>query len=146
MSRINFKELLTKNDKMVDSENSASITLKNGELYPLQLLTPIRPNSQTCVICFVSLSCMLCIDLLPELPAFLETYQGDFILVIDGTEEECREIAEFHGFAFALIPYTKDYKSLHVPSTPFAYYIDEHGSVIGSEQLKGLADLQSLVS
>ncbi|PPB08225.1 hypothetical protein [Brevibacillus laterosporus] len=131
MSRINFKELFTKK-KSGNNENSSEeiVPFKAGEDFPLEKLEINYDSSANCVFCFISLSCILCIDLLPQIPTFLEGYTDNFILVSDGTQEDNEEIAKYHCFTFPILSYTGSYDNLHIPFTPYSYYIDENGKVI----------------
>ncbi|MBA4533190.1 TlpA family protein disulfide reductase [Brevibacillus halotolerans] len=131
MSRINFKDLFTKKKSSGNESSGGEIVpFRVGEDFPIEKLGMEYDSSANCVFCFISLSCILCIDLLPQIPAFLKGYTDHFILVSDGTPEDNDEIAKYHEFHFPILSYAGSYDDLRIPFTPFSYFIDKNGKVI----------------
>jgi len=135
LGKANFRQLFTNNARQ---EN----VYKPGESFPsatqLQLL-----DGQSALLCFISLSCASCIDLIPRIGSALQHFNGSTILFIDGTEEERREFVEYFHYDFQIEPlFSEDRMNFKVDTTPFVYLLDGKQTVIWSGIIYNEGDLQ----
>jgi len=82
-------------------------------------------SSSPMIVCFVSLYCKVCIDLLPD----LNEVSGNFILITDGSLEENKEIQNAFNYIFPII--SLDHDAFHdlVKNTPCILNIDNNNII-----------------
>ncbi|MET4561211.1 hypothetical protein ABIA69_002356 [Lysinibacillus parviboronicapiens] len=111
--------------------------LKIGNVFPLSLEN--YELSRNTVVCFASLYCKICIDLLPGLSKFNQ----DFILITDGTESDNEEIIKEFEYSFPVM--SLQYDSFHdlVAMTPSVILIDTDGII---QKLKEIDEIGEVIS
>ncbi len=113
-------------------ENTDVVPYAPSEPFPYERLQLGAHPGGSLLICFISLSCMRCIDLLPKLNDIAGRFDGQFVLASCGQEEENREIGEHFHFPFPLVTATEDDFSgvFRVQHTPYIYVIDAKSKVV----------------
>lgn len=119
---------------------------KIGEIIP----EPYRYSedaSKDKVYCCISLSCMYCVDLLPLLNNFANSYSGELFLLCNCTSEEIKDLIEYFKFQFKVIQVTDDdmYERLGVKETPYAFYLNNQFEVLNEVVVYNDDDLRRLV-
>jgi hypothetical protein len=71
------------------------------------------------LLCLISLYCMSCIDLLPDLGEYDKQLPANFVLICNGEEKEISAIREHFGFTFPTIRKSEEdiLNQLHVRQT-----------------------------
>ncbi|TYP73147.1 TlpA family protein disulfide reductase [Paenibacillus methanolicus] len=148
MSKVSFRDLfdadlLAKDE--ADKQKREQRTVR-GDLFIREKLSIDVASIELAVVCFMSLSCASCIDLLPQLPAFADHFEGTFILVSSGTEEENNELASHFGFSFAVITMSKEERLRKYGSstTPYAYFLED-GYVMNAAVVDSIPELHALI-
>ncbi|EON73761.1 peroxiredoxin family protein [Lysinibacillus sphaericus] len=113
--------------------------LKIGYVFPLSLKN--YELSRKTVVCFASLYCKICIDLLPGLSGFNQ----DFVLITDGSELDNEEIIKEFEFSFPVM--SLNYDSFHdlVATTPSLILIDANGIIQKIKEIDEIGEVISFV-
>ncbi|MCG7407034.1 hypothetical protein MH117_06350 [Paenibacillus sp. ACRRX] len=99
------------------------------------------------IVVIVSLTCLGCIDMLPDLNTFASSYEGKFIMICSGADEEIQELVQHFQYPFPVVAmsdteYTARYG---VDATPYVFHL-AGGMITHSYSINGIRDLQSLAS
>lgn len=138
-----LRNILSKTANKELNPMESSLTL--GKEFPYQLLNVDKPFSNV-LLCFVSLSCEICVDLISELKEYDENMKRFFVLITDGDTEENEEIARYYNFNFDILSFQDDYGKLNIPSTPYMFNLDGNNIVIDGLTIDSLSDVKELIS
>ncbi|MGE7091118.1 hypothetical protein ACQKII_06575 [Lysinibacillus sp. NPDC048646] len=113
--------------------------LKIGNVFPLFLEN--YELSRNTVVCFASLYCKICIDLLPGISKFNQ----DFVLITDGTQSDNEEIIKEFEYSFPVM--SLNYDSFHdlVALTPSLILIDSNGIIQKIKEIDEIGEVSSFV-
>ncbi|PFU76109.1 hypothetical protein COK91_30050 [Bacillus cereus] len=93
------------------------------------------------LLCAISLSCMKCIDLLPNIQKIESVYNGGFLLVTDGSIEDIEEIKQYFKFNFNIISFGKELTvEGGFQETPSLCLIDKNNKIIAMEVIDDIED------
>lgn len=147
MSKVTFRELfdaevLARSEARKKEREQQAV---RGDLFIRQPLAIDVEAIESSVICFISLTCSSCIDLLSELTAFTNHYEGTFILISSGTEEENKAFTEHFQFQFPILTMTKEVRlaKYGTTATPYAYFLED-GYVVNAAIVHDSQDLNNL--
>ena len=116
MSLTHLAKLLHKQEKA---------PLRNGDPFPIMFNSTLEERNGRGIVCLISLTCRDCIDLLPILKAFTETYSGWFVLLCNGTAEENDEIKKYFNFSFPVLQMNDDtVRLLGVEFFPYSFLLN----------------------
>ncbi|MGG4108575.1 thioredoxin-like domain-containing protein [Paenibacillus lautus] len=137
-----LEDLFSKKAKITENQfESYSV----GESFPIEDST--TQTSNNILACYISLYCVDCIELLPDLKELSESFNGEFLLFTDGNEEENKEIRDYFKFSFMVRSYTKEElaNKYKVVATPYVYVLDSSWSIICGENINDSEELKELL-
>lgn len=148
MSKVTFRDLFDTSQLQEEEQkkkNREQQTVR-GDLFIRQPLPIDVETIDSAIVCFVSLSCASCIDLLPQLGTFASSFEGTFILVSSGSEEENQELIHHFQFPFPVITMSKDERLQKYGSstTPYAYFLED-GYIINAAVVDNTKELDDLI-
>lgn len=128
-----------------EGRQAGSPGLSVGERFPLDVSSYAR-NGEPVTFCFISLHCLSCIDLLPELKEYEEQLKHSFVLVCNGDEEDLAAIRSHFGFEFAMEARSEEQfvNLFGIRHTPYVYAATSDGEIIVSAPADTIADLYRL--
>lgn len=138
-----LKDILSNTIKKTSKPIESSLMI--GREFPYRLLDLENPLTNK-ILCFVSLSCEICVELIPELKILDEYKKNSFILITDGDNEENEEIKKYFNFEFDMLSFVDDYRKLSIPSTPYVFIIDHNNYVTDGQSIRSSTDLLYLLS
>ncbi|WP_410770746.1 hypothetical protein [Fontibacillus sp. BL9] len=94
------------------------------------------------IYCFLSLSCVHCIDLLPKLG---KLNGENFVLITDGDENENKEIRQELNFSFPLHSYLGPLHKVNITKTPMCFYVSIEGKVCGEKFTPKITDILEML-
>ncbi|RJE86264.1 hypothetical protein D3P07_19520 [Paenibacillus sp. 1011MAR3C5] len=147
MSKVTFRDLFDAELLQRESDKKKNTQpAVRGDLFIREPLPVDVEAMESAIVCFVSLSCASCIDLLPELGAFAEGYEGDFILVSSGTEEENNDLIRHFQFSFPVLTMSKEERLQKYASstTPYAYFLED-GYIMNTAVVDSIQELDALI-
>ncbi|MBH5320370.1 hypothetical protein I6N90_21490 [Paenibacillus sp. GSMTC-2017] len=137
MSKLSFRDLF-KSDTLerdhsfvpyIPSEDEITSEAHGlGMPFPDLTLDERLVSAPSAAILFISLTCSSCIDLLPKLLTFSNTYTGILLLISSASLEDNNELAHYYDYPFPVITMAENsYKSqFKLDATPSAIIL-EHG-------------------
>ncbi|REK71907.1 TlpA family protein disulfide reductase [Paenibacillus paeoniae] len=147
MSKVTFRDLFDAEllQKEAEEKGSSQPAIR-GDLFLREPLPIDVESLDSAIVCFVSLSCASCIDLLPELNTFADSYEGTFILVSSGTEEENNDLIQHFQFSFPVLTMSKEERLQKYASstTPYAYFLED-GYIINTAVVDSTGELNELI-
>lgn len=134
------------NQKMLEKEEKGIVNpLLKGAIFPYRILNRENSFEENYFVFFLSLSCTICIDLLPEMGDVAELTKNPFLLVTDGEIEENNEIINYYNFTFDIISFADDFRKFNIPSTPFVYYVSKDNVVIDHLDFNSFPDVKNFI-
>jgi len=106
MSKLSFRDLFKRETLEREQAYAAGPTetaeqpFVPGEPFPGMDLDPRLADAERAAVLFVSLTCSSCIDLLPELVAFADNFDGLLLVVSSGKKEENEELVSYYDYSF----------------------------------------------
>ncbi|MBH5316410.1 hypothetical protein I6N90_01145 [Paenibacillus sp. GSMTC-2017] len=151
MSKISFKDLFSPGaEEKIKQFKPARLqetkpSLLQGLKFPGEGVYDHFENHASAVVCIVSMTCLACIDMLPELSAFADSYKGKFVVISSGSEEENQELVRHFAYRFpvrsmSVEAYTERYG---VDATPYVFHLMK-GIVSHSYSIQSIRDLYEL--
>ncbi|GEM_PF-2111700 len=142
MGKVDFTKLFEGKQREVEEVRA----FESNEVFPLPEWVSIEADSRIIVNCFLSLSCPVCIELLPELPELFASYDMQFVLFIYGMEEEIAGLKEHFQFQFPVVRVADDElnEKYKVPVTPYVYILSTDRKVISRAGIDTRHELESL--
>jgi len=128
-------------------EENARNGLKAGSVFPKEIYTAEGQNEDIFLVCVVSLSCSICIDLLPKINGYLNNLDRNkhhFILLLEGVGEEVISIRDHFQFDFPIIA-IKALKSIGVFETPTCFLFDKENRILSSKSLHRIEELDDIL-
>ncbi|GIQ67299.1 hypothetical protein DUZ99_09035 [Xylanibacillus composti] len=121
-------------------------TFEVKDRFPLPESISVREDGQFILTCFLSLSCPVCIELLPELPELFASYDMQFVLFIYGLEEEIGSLKEHFQFSFPVVRIADNElrETYKVPVTPYVYMLSADKTVIDHVGIDTRPELETL--
>lgn len=116
--------------------------LKKGESFPQHFDFGTVPSKT--VVCFISLTCYNCINMLPQLKEIEAKCNEHLKLIILGSQEEVTDIKQHFNFNFEVFSADEElfYETYRVQQTPFIYEIDSNMIVQRSKTITDIQDLK----
>ncbi|GKU76516.1 hypothetical protein [Paenibacillus sp. L3-i20] len=151
MSKLSFRDLFKSDTLESDQfqapyisseEEVTSDSLVLGQRFPDLSLDERLANTPSATILFISLTCSSCIDLLPKLLLFSQTYTGLLLLVSSGPQEDNMELVHYYDYPFPVLTMAeKSYKAqFQLEATPAAIIL-EHGLMKQRFTIQDITDL-----
>lgn len=140
---INFRELFKRQSTGEEIQPS-----EKGKLFPFPDEVAYKSTTPCeTVVCFISMSCLYCIDLLPYLKDFSTQMNEDFILISNGKKGEIEEIKSYFNFGFLLLSQSLSESTFTygVTTHPYVFYISQDGLVQSSTSFDDIAELQAFL-
>ncbi|MDF2652641.1 MAG: hypothetical protein K0Q73_8446 [Paenibacillus sp.] len=136
-----FRQLFHKDENAkIGTELEA---LQTGTLFPFDLFHMKRTNEET-VFGFLSFSCAHCIDLLPYIGKLADDFEGRFVLITDGEENDNYELVNHFEYRFKVLSWRKSFGSIGVRSTPAFYCVDKAGYIAKEQIIRNSHELLGL--
>lgn len=147
MNKVTFRDLF--DAELLQKEANKGKNTQHavrGDLFIREPLPVDVEAIESAIVCFVSLSCASCIDLMPELNAFAKSYEGTFILVSSGTEEENKDLIRHFQYDFPVFTMSKEerFQKYASSTTPYAYFLED-GYVINTGVVDNTQELDALI-
>lgn len=127
-------------------EHQVVETFEANESFPLPDSISVRDDGNFIMSCFLSLSCPICIEMLPELPKLFASYDMQFVLFIYGMEVEVDGLKEHFQFSFPVVR-VADHElrdTYKVPVTPYSYVLSTAKKVIHHAGVDTQEELETL--
>lgn len=140
MSKYNFRDIIKfKDDDKIEVEKYV-----NGGVFPFNPAEITNYNDGDHIICFTSLSCKNCIEILPELLPISNNmeYSRKFVLIVEGNKEDEIQIQEYFKFNFSVKAMSRsEYEFLDVKSTPALIIIDKKQRIKNKVKVPSATDI-----
>lgn len=144
MLQSKFKKIFQSRTGQLENQKILQVPYEPGDVIEGDLFN--NSSTTTSLLCFISLSCLDCIDLLPQLQEVTDQYSGNFSLFVEASNEEIDEIKSHFKFEFPLFSLKREDLPLkyRVFTTPYAYLIDSNKCVIKGQNVYNSSDLLEL--
>jgi len=132
-------------DKKPAEKSGSIVPFEKDSLFPYSLIDNKYLPDNSYFICFVSLSCAICVDVLPDIEKINNFPKESFLLVTDGEDEENFEIINHFKYSFQLISFPDSFLKFNVPSTPFVYFVSRNHYVIDYTTVESVEDIHGFI-